>query len=165
MNKKVIAIISWVIVVWSSYVFLSSLPFKFTGHPATQHIFGTIGTWLSGFLGTGIGNLFSNLGGYLVGSFELLTALVLLSPAFYWLRNKAGGTKSYSRAKIHQYGGLMAAAVMAGAAFFHIFTPLGIEVVRDGVGDGGSLFKTAISVLVGGLLLFFLNRSITKSNS
>ncbi len=159
MNNKIIAVISWIIVLWSSYIFLGSLPYKFSGHPDTQHIFSTIGTWLGGFLGNGIGNLFTQLGAYIVGSFELITAAVLLSPALFWVMNKAGSTKNYSRARLHQYGGLMAAAVMAGAVFFHLFSPLGIEVLHNGENDGGSLFKAAVSVLIGGLILFFLNRN------
>jgi len=158
MNQKVIPVVSWLIALWTCFVFLSSLPYKFTGHPVTQHIFETVGDWLGGFLGSGIGNLFGNVGGYLVGSFELLTSLVLLVPAFLWLMNKIGQNKVFSRAKFHRIGGLMAATIMAGAAFFHIFTPLGIEVVRDGQSDGGSLFRSAISVLIGGIILFLINR-------
>lgn len=157
MNQRIIAAISWLIVLWSCFIFLSSLPYKFTGHPDTQHIFGTIGAWLGGFLGSGIGNLFTNVGAYLVGSFELLTSLVLLSPAVLWVINKAGGNKAFSRAKIHRIGGLMAAAVMAGAVFFHLFSPLGVEVLHNGQSDGGSLFRAAVSILVGGIVLFFLN--------
>jgi len=37
---------------------------------------------------------------------------------------------------------------MAGAVFFHLFTPLGIEVN----GDGGSLFRAAVSILILGLI-------------
>jgi len=47
-------ILSWVIVLIIVGVFLPSLPFKFSGAPETEHIFGTIGLWLSGFLGSGI---------------------------------------------------------------------------------------------------------------
>jgi hypothetical protein len=53
----------------------------------------------------------------------------------------------------------MAAALMGGAVFFHLFTPLGVQVLVDGVSDGGSLFRTAITVLVSGLLLVALNAS------
>jgi len=164
MNQKVIPIVSWLIALWSCFVFLSSLPYKFTGHPVTQHIFETVGDWLGGFLGSGIGDLFGSVGGYLVGSFELLTSLVLLAPAFLWLMNKLGKNKVFSRAKFHRNGGLLAAMVMAGAAFFHIFTPLGIQVVRDGQSDGGALFRNAISVLIGGIILFLINRHALKSN-
>lgn len=159
MNTRIVAVISWIIVLWSSFVFLSSLPYKFTGAPETQHIFGTIGAWLGGFLGSGIGGLFSNLGGYIIGSFELLTSIVLLLPGVLWLLSKVGVNRPYNRARLHSLGGLMAAALMAGAAFFHIFSPLGINVQ----GDGGLLFKMAISVLLGGIILFVLNRGALKS--
>ena len=48
----------------------------------------------------------------------------------------------------------MASAVMAGAVFFHLATPLGINVL----GDGGLLFGMAVSVLVLGIVLFIINR-------
>jgi len=159
MSHQIKAIISWVIVLWSSYIFLGSLPYKFTGHPDTQHIFSTIGNWLGGFLGEGLGGLFTKIGAFGVGGFELITSLVLLSPAAFWLINKVGGSKNYSRARLHQLGGLMAATVMAGAVFFHVFSPLGIEVIHQGKSDGGSLFKAAVSVLLGGIILFVINRN------
>ena len=46
----------------------------------------------------------------------------------------------------------MAAVVMAGAVFFHLFTPLGIEVLHEGKSDGGSLFYAALSILVLGIV-------------
>ena len=158
MNNTVKSIISWAIALWACKVFLFSLPYKFTGHPDTQHIFGTIGQWLSGFLGTGIGGFFENFGAYVVGSFELLTSLVLLAPAVIWILRKLGsGSAQGIRAKFHACGGLMAAMVMSGAVFFHLFSPLGIEVIHEGQSDGGSLFYAALSILVLGLVLFALN--------
>ena len=50
--------------------------------------------------------------------------------------------------------------VMAGAAFFHLFTPLGIEVLHGGKSDGGSLFFAAISILVCGIIMFFMNSRV-----
>ena len=46
---KILSVFSWVIVLWIAKVFLLSLPYKFTLHPDTQHIFGTIGAWMKGF--------------------------------------------------------------------------------------------------------------------
>ena len=46
MNITFTGIISWIIALWAAKVFLFSLPYKFSGHPDTQHIFGTIGEWL-----------------------------------------------------------------------------------------------------------------------
>ena len=158
MKKNIVAIISWIMALWACKVFLSSLPYKFTNHPDTQHIFGTIGMWISDTFGAGLGNLFSNYGAYAVGGFELLTSLVLLLPIFIWLLAKMGASgNSGVRAKFHRLGGAMAAMVMAGAVFFHLFTPLGIEVLHEGKSDGGSLFYAAVSILVCGIIMFFIN--------
>ena len=161
MNKKVVAVVSWVMALWMCKVFLQSLPYKFSNHPDTQHIFGTIGEWMKGILGDGIGSLFASKGAYVVGGFELLTSLVLLAPALVWLLAKAGISGSDGvRAKFHMIGGAMAAVVMAGAVFFHLFTPLGIEVLHQGKSDGGSLFYAAVSILVCGIIMFLLNARI-----
>jgi hypothetical protein len=158
MKKNIIAVISWVIVLWMCKVFLLSLPYKFTGHPDTQHIFGTIGEWMSGFLGSAIGNLFTSVGAIGVGLFELVTSIVLLLPALLWILSKIGISAIGSqREKFHRIGGIMAAVVMSGAVFFHLFTPLGIEVLHQGKSDGGSLFFAAISILVTGVILFVIN--------
>lgn len=161
LKELTITVSSWVIVAWMCYIFLGSLPYKFSDHPDTQHIFGTIGTWLSGLLGSPVGNLFTQFGAYAVGTAELFTSLLLLSPIAYWLRNRAraGYDVDRFRAQIHAIGGLMASAVMAGAVFFHLFTPLGINVLHNGQSDGGSLFRAAVSILVLGIVMFFMNKS------
>ena len=90
------ALISWAITLWICKVFLSSLPYKFSGHPDTRHIFGTIGEWMKGILGDGLGIWFSEFGAYVVGSFELLTSFVLLLPALLWVLAKIMGIISNS---------------------------------------------------------------------
>ena len=163
--KYVRPIISWMSVLWMCYVFLRSLPYKFTGHPDTQHIFGTIGEWLGKFLGGSAGDLFSHYGAFMVGGVELLTSIVLLLPALLWVLSKATGSYfGITRRRFHMIGGLMAAAVMAGAVFFHLATPLGIEVLHNGESDGGSLFYAAVSILVLGVMLFFINRGWTDDD-
>lgn len=155
--------VSWLSVIWMCYVFLGSLPFKFTKHPDTQHIFGTIGEWLGSFLGTGIGGLFTDFGSYVIGGFELLTSIVLLLPALLWLFSKLNGSFfGVTRRRFHMIGGLMASAVMAGAVFFHLVSPLGVEVLHNGESDGGSLFYAAVSILILGLILFGINRGWTE---
>jgi len=150
--------LSWPIVAWMCWIFLGSLPYKFSGHPDTQHIFGTIGDWIGTFLGTAIGELFRNFGAIAVGSFELITSLVLLLPAVLWIIARMKGTPFGStRRRWHIAGGLMASAVMAGAVFFHLFSPLGIEVLHQGQSDGGSLFYAAASILVLGIVLALIN--------
>ena len=159
------AIASWMIVFWMCYIFLSSLPYKFTKHPDTQHIFGTIGDWLGTFFGDGIGKLFTDFGGYVIGSFELLTSIVLLLPALLWVISRLNGSFfGVTRRRFHMIGGLMASAVMAGAVFFHLVSPLGVEVLHEGQSDGGSLFYAAVSVLVLGLVLFAINRGWTDDD-
>jgi len=158
MKKAIIAVISWAMALWMCKVFLFSLPYKFTNHPDTQHIFGTIGAWMSGILGDAIGNLFSSIGAYVVGGFELITSIMLLLPALFWILSKTGMAEARERrVKIHQTGGAMAAMVMSGAVFFHLFTPLGIEVIHEGKSDGGSLFYAAASILIFGIIMFFIN--------
>jgi len=151
-------ILSWPIVAWMCYVFVGSLPYKFARHPDTQHIFGTIGDWLGTFLGDGVGAAFREYGGYVVGGFELVTALVLLAPIPLWLiaKMRSAGFGD-TRRRLHVVGGLMASAVMAGAVFFHLFSPLGVEVLHEGESDGGSLFFAAVSILVLGIVLAAIN--------
>ena len=161
MKKLIIPVISWLIVAWTCKVFLFSIPYKFTNHPDTQHIFGTIGGWMGDVFARGLGDFFTRFGPYLVGSFEILTSLVLLAPVLVWLLGVAGVVDSTGvRRRFHMFGGLMASAVMAGAVFFHLFTPLGVEVLHQGKSDGGSLFYAAASILVLGIVLFFLNRGV-----
>lgn len=156
------AVISWPIVAWTCYVFLGSLPYKFGKHPDTQHIFGTIGDWIGGIAGSSIGELFSNYGAFAVGGFELLTSVILLLPIVLWIAAKLTRSNfGITRRRFHMFGGLLASAVMAGAVFFHLATPLGVEVLHNGVGDGGKLFFAAVSIFLLGLVLFGINRGWT----
>ncbi|MFT4650484.1 MAG: hypothetical protein ACI8XX_000257 [Polaribacter sp.] len=158
MKKTITAVVSWAIALWASKIFLSSIPYKFSGHPDTQHIFGTIGEWLKGFIGDAAGGSFSEYGAVVIGSAELVTSVILLSPVVFWvlLKIKLIADRPY-RVVAHALGGLMAAGIMAGAVFFHLVSPLGVEVLHNGVSDGGSLFYAALSILVLGLILFIIN--------
>jgi hypothetical protein len=159
MKKNITPITSWILALWACRVFLSSLPYKFSNHPDTVHIFSTIGAWLQGFLGDGLGGLFARYGAYGVGSFELITSLTLLSPALFWLLGRISPELNLpSRRLMHRIGGVMASLVMGGAVFFHLTSPLGVEVLHEGKGDGGSLFYAAVSILVSGIILFLINR-------
>jgi len=158
-SETLTATASWALAGWAGFVFLSSLPYKFSNHPVTENIFTTIGSWISSTINEPLGVAFSNVGGVAVGSVELLTAMVLLLlPILMWAYGAVVKRKMYpSRSAFHAVGGLLAAAVMSGAVFFHLYTPLGIQVVTDGVSDGGSLFRTAVSVLIAGVVLFGIN--------
>lgn len=113
-------------------VFLDSLRYKFTDHPKTQVIFGRLDDWAGSL---GLPGLFAHDGlfsQYVIGSAELLAAILLVAglvPAWRVL----GGL-----------GALIALAVMSGAVSFHLFTPLGI----DPNNDGGGLFAAAVTLLV-----------------
>ena len=126
---------------WTIYIFGWSLPYKFSGHEHTQFIFGTIWEWMSGVLWTTVGQLFSNYGAILIGIAELIVSIILLVAIVFTFMKK-------SACKLYALWWAGAAVLMAGAVFFHLFTPLGIEV-ND---DGGSLFRAAVSILIIGLI-------------
>ncbi|MDC9715497.1 MAG: hypothetical protein PSN36_06765 [Gammaproteobacteria bacterium] len=151
MNNKIKVVASWAIALWSTYVFLGSLPYKFNGAAEPLHIFSTLGKWMSGTLGDTVGRLFTEYGAYLVGGFELLTALILLAPIVLWSQ----------RQKLHYIGGLMSTVVMAGAVFFHLFTPLGwvVKWTENGLlqTDSG-LANAALSILILGVVMMLLNK-------
>lgn len=148
---KIKITISWLIALWTAYIFLGSLPYKFTGAAEPIHIFAVIGAWLSDFLGATLGNLFAQYGAYLIGAVELITALILLSPLVF---------KNH-RQKLHCFGGILSVGVMSGAVFFHLFTPLGWVVKWSENGqtytDAG-LANAALSIIILGLVLVFLNK-------
>ena len=108
--------------VFMAVIFLDSLRYKFTDDPKTQEIFGRLDGW-AGTLGAP--GLFSHAGlfsQYVIGSIELLAAVLLL-------------TGLHPRYKHLQAGGALAGLlVMMGAVSFHLFTPLGIDPNNDGAG-------------------------------
>jgi len=161
-KETIVMVISWLIVVWICFIFLGSLPYKFTDHPDTIHIFSTIGQWMNGILGTTIGTLFTRFGAYATGLAELVTCIVLISPILYLRKKNRDGESAFRsiRARMHTIGGGMASLIMAGAVFFHLFTPLGIEVLHQGQSDGGSLFRAAVSILVLGIVMVFINKPL-----
>lgn len=119
-----------------AFIFIQSLFYKFTGSAETQYIFGILGQW-SGF------PWFSEYGAWMVGIAELI-ASILLFTRFRFL------------------GALLAAAIMAGAIFFHLFTPLGIKMPefntqRQVIGnDGGLLFINACAVFICAAIICFI---------
>ena len=160
-QDNLLGAVSWMLSGWAAFVFLSSLPFKFSGHPTTQHIFSTIGAWVSDTVSVPLGQVFSSQGAVAIGSLELISATILLLPFVLWLSSRMVRRQvGPARSTLHAIGGAMTAALMSGAVFFHLFTPLGVHVVVDGVSDGGSLFRTAITVLLAGLLLVAINSSL-----
>jgi hypothetical protein len=90
----------------------------------------------------GLAGGFARYGGYTVGTVELIASILLLLP------------------RTQVIGALVAAAVIAGAIFFHLFTPLGVSVVIDEAGtrDGGQLFFLAVGVFFASLSILWLRR-------
>ena len=118
----------WLLVAVPVFVFLQSLPFKFSGAPETIYIFDTIGAWMTSIGLGGLGGVFARYGAYGVGSVELVASVLLLIPA------------------TRHWGALLGLGVLSGAIFFHLFTPLGVAVEFPGAAPGGepSLFVMAV---------------------
>lgn len=145
-KNRVVAVLA----LWISFVFIQSLFFKFTDAPETQHIFGVLDSWAAGFGFAGVfdrGGIFS---AYVIGSAELIASSTLLLTTFI-----------VALRKFRILGGLLAAAIMTGAIFFHLFTPLGVDVQ----GDGGALFIMAITVWLSGIAVVILDYKSLRENN
>ena len=141
----------WVLTAFVAFVFIQSLFFKFTGSPETVYIFqGKLDPWAASLGFPGVfapGGIFS---AKVVGSAELVASLLLIAGAF-WAANRL----------VQVMGAALGLAVISGAIFFHLFTPLGIAVVNtDGSSDGGELFMLACGVWVSCALLLWMRREV-----
>jgi len=155
-----VKIISSLIVLWTANVFLMSLPYKFSWAPETQYIFGTIWDWLWGVFTPAIWEGFWAYGAYIIGSGELIVSIMLLIPVFFYIIKMFWGLKSKSTPEhLLALWGLWMIALMWWAVFFHLFTPLWTVVN----GDGSSLFRAAVSILVSGFILFFFHLKALKA--
>jgi uncharacterized membrane protein YphA (DoxX/SURF4 family) len=107
---------------WPAALFIAGIllwyeQYKLTGNPGSVMLFTTLSDWLW-------------IDGYekpfrlAVGSAEIVASVLVVVP--------------YTR----MYGAALALAIMSGAIFFHLASPLGI----DPYNDGGSLFKEACEV-------------------
>lgn len=145
MNKeKLMHYLPWGLAVFIAFVFVQSLFFKFSNSFETQHIFGTIGQWMEGigfleFAADG----FAAYGGYTIGTIELIAAILILTR------------------KTQIFGAALAFAVISGAIFFHLFTPLGVSVIINEAGDrdGGQLFAMAVLVCIFAASIVYLRRA------
>lgn len=99
----------------------------------------------------------------MIGAGELVVSFILLAPGMLWVLSKLNLAKPKDRAAFHSIGGLGAAILMAGAVFFHLVSPLGVEVLHQGESDGGSLFRAAVSILVIGVVMFWINGRSLKN--
>jgi len=134
----------WVLTLFIAFVFIQSLFYKFSNSPETMHIFGTLNEWA---LSLGLPGVFAEDGifsGYVIGTAELIASILLLLGLLL------------SRPLLGLIGSVMALGIMTGAIFFHLFTPLGVEVQ----GDGGTLFFMACGVWVSALILTIMRRGV-----
>jgi len=136
-------------VLFICFVFIQSLFFKFTRHPETINIFeAKLEPWAAGLGFPGLfvpGGIFS---AYVIGSAELVASALLLF-----------GTFIAGRRLFQGLGALMSLGVISGAIFFHLFTPLGVEVINaDGSPDGGELFTMACLVWVSSVIVIVARR-------
>lgn len=135
--------VGWLLVGYIVFVFIQSLFFKFAGSVETVIIFDTISDWMASItLLSLIAPLFKAYGGVVIGLTELIAAILLLLP------------------KTRLYGAVIALAVMSGAIFFHLFTPLGVDRAVDMSGntDGGVLFFMACGVWLSSAILIVMER-------
>jgi uncharacterized membrane protein YphA (DoxX/SURF4 family) len=147
-NQRLRPVALWVFTLYIAFVFIQSLFFKFTNSPETQYIFGTLNAWGGGL---GFPGLFAPSGifsQYVVGSAELIASIALLAGAII------------KKAVLHGAGALLSIGVISGAIFFHLFTPLGVQVLNtDGTLDGGELFALACGVWIASATIVWLRRS------
>lgn len=141
----------WVLTLFVAFVFVQSLFFKFTNSPETMYIFeAKLDPWAASLGVPGVfapGGIFS---AKVVGSAELVASVLLLA-----------GAALSSRRVLQVLGAAAGLAVISGAIFFHLFTPLGVAVRNtDGTSDGGQLFALACGVWVSCALLLWLRREV-----
>lgn len=122
------------------FVFLQSLPFKFSGAAETIYIFDTIGAWMASIGLTGVGDLFARYGAYGVGTVELIASVLLIVPA------------------TRHWGALLGLGVLSGAIVFHLFTPLGVAVEFPGAAPGGDPLLFIMAVIAWSALLALVVR-------
>ena len=139
----------YVLIAYVIFVFIQSLFYKFTGSEQTEIIFATIAQWMSGVGLDGIAPAFETYGGYLIGTAELIASILLL------MQNT------------RRLGALLGLAIISGAIYFHLFTPLGINRVIDAAGntDNGVLFYMACGVWLSCVLIFVLSKPAKKHRS
>jgi hypothetical protein len=127
LNRRSVAL--FVLSAYIAFVFVQSLFFKFTGSEESIFIFSTLRDW------SGIG-LFEPFGRYFIGASELVASILLFVP------------------RVRFVGAGMAIVIISGAIVFHLFTPLGVEIM----GDGGLLFALACGVWLSSAAILLIER-------
>jgi len=128
-SRRIVGAMPWLLALWIAYIFVWYLQYKFTGADGSVWLFTVLTDWLgvSGYEKP------MRIG---VGSAELLAAILVL----------------IRRTQV--LGAALSAGIMAGAIFFHVVSPLGIDPYED----GGVLFTEACLVLLAALAILWLRR-------
>ena len=116
-SNRIAKLLTWPAALFIAGILLWYEQYKLPGHPGSVHLFTVLSDWLGIPGHEKPFRLF-------VAIAEIIASLLVLVPATRLL------------------GGLGALALMSGAIFFHVVSPLGI----DPYGDGGTLFKEACAV-------------------
>jgi len=124
----------WILSIYIAIVFVQSLFFKFTGAEESIYIFSTLRAW------SGV-SLFEPAGRWIIGSAELIASIMLLTP------------------RLRVIGASLAIGIMTGAIYFHLFTPLGVNIL----GDGGELFTLACGVWISGWVILALSKEDVRA--
>ncbi|HXP13329.1 MAG TPA: hypothetical protein VN795_06680 [Stellaceae bacterium] len=120
---------AWAMAIYIAYIFVWYLQYKFTGDDGSVWLFTILTDWL-GFHGH---EKFMRIG---TGGTELFAAALLFIPRWQVL------------------GAALSCAIMSGAIFFHLVSPLGV----DPYGDGGVLFREACVVWVFAIAVMVIRR-------
>ena len=130
MAKHTIAkLLTWPAAVFIAGVLLWYEQYKLTGHPGSVHLFTVLSDWIG-------------ISGYekpfrlFVAIAEIVASVLVVIPATRLL------------------GSAGSLALMSGAIFFHVVSPLGI----DPYGDGGQLFKEACAVWLSSAFVLWVYR-------
>ena len=118
-TDRVLRWLAWPAAGWIAWEFIHYLQYKLPGHPGSVHLFTILSDWLGTPGGEAPFRLF-------VASMEIVAAILVLIP------------------RTRMFGAAFSFGIMAGAIFFHVVSPLGI----DPYGDGGVLFKEACFTLL-----------------
>ncbi len=117
--QRILSLAAWAMAIYIAYIFVWYLQYKFTGDDGSVWLFTVLTDWL-GFHGH---EKFMRIG---TGSMELFASFLLFIP------------------RTQVLGAALSFAIMSGAIFFHLVSPLGV----DPYGDGGVLFHEACAVWV-----------------
>ncbi|MGO9787605.1 MAG: hypothetical protein ACLPL5_12475, partial [Stellaceae bacterium] len=127
--QRILSLAAWAMAIYIAYIFVWYLQYKFTGDDGSVWLFTVLTDWL-GFHGH---EKFMRIG---TGSAELFASFLLFIPPLQVL------------------GAALSFAIMSGAIFFHLVSPLGV----DPYGDGGVLFHEACTVWVFAAAIMVIRR-------